>query len=260
MEAVVPGTPVRPRGLGGPASPRGKGSLSGLPPPADQRGPARGAYGRGVAPLAHGRSPEVPPGSSRVPPGVWPCACTCALARSRGRRLHGCCVDRLAALDAGGWGISPPHSPQAVDRSGGEARLPGRAFRGMRGRSRGGCAAGPGGRPRKPQNNQYEIRVKEVNRSPGQRFLPALRLAGCRRSDEVRPGDGRTSPWPCRPGAGTGRNRAVRAKRERGTQRPESVTPLTSAATRASRNRDVNPGVRPAAFARGACAHDVRRP
>lgn len=229
-----------------------------LPTGADQRGPARGAYVSAVVPLAPGRSGRGPPRAPCVHPGVWPCARTCALARSRRRRLHGCCVDRPAAFDAGGWGISPPHSPQAVDRSGGRGPPPGPC---VPGDSDGPAAAWPGGCVDRRGGGRIRPNQSEsVNGSCGQRFHSALRLAGCRRSDEVGPGDVRTVPPLRGPGTGIGRKRAVRAGPDRGTQRPESTIPLLSRATRASPARNARPGCRPAAFARGACTHDVRRP
>ena len=240
----------------------GKGPVPGLLSPADQRGPARGACGCGTVLLGYSRFRAAFPGSSRVPPGVWPCACTCALARSRGRRLHGCCVDRPAVLDAGGWGIAPPHSPQAAEPVRG-ARPASRtvnsrgsgAFDGQGAGVRRGGAAGRGSPARNALNAG-----ERVKGSLAQRFLPGPRLAGCRRSDAVGPGDARTSVRPRPSGAGIGRNRAVHARRYRGTQRPEFTVPLARRATRAGRARAAGPGVRPAAFARGACAHDVRRP
>lgn len=92
------------------------------------------------------------------------------------------------------------------------------------------------------------------------RFQGALRLAECRPSGGVGPAGSRTSrrlpergyaPWPDPgPGGGTcGRG-----------QQAESVTPLLPGTTRAG-DLPVGAAGSPApAFARGACAHDVRRP
>lgn len=140
---------------GWPPTRRGRARWPHVPPPADQRGPARGAYGCGVVLLVYGCFREAPPGSSRVPPGVWPCACTCALARSPGRRLHGCCVDRPAALYAGGWGITPSHSPQAAE-----------PVRGARPASRTVCSRGCGGVP------PHEWRVRGGPGAPTGEALP----------------------------------------------------------------------------------------
>lgn len=231
-------------------------------PPADQRGRASGAYGRGRVPGAPGRFPEAGPGCSRVHPGVWPCARTCALARPRRRRLHGCCVDRPAVLDTGAGGYHRPIPRGRWTGPGGVARLPDRGFRVPRGRSTGVCRAcgGSGGAARQSVARTGRNTEEQGDSSPPRRFPFLRRLAGSRRSDEVGSSGARTFPPPLAPTARDGRKRAVHAERVRGTQRPESVPPLATRATRAGRSRAGCSGGGPAAFARGACAHDVRRP
>lgn len=63
-------------------------------------------------------------------------------------------------------------------------------------------------------------------------------------------------PVGCRPWPDPGRYVWTSA----GTQRAESAPPLRSGPTRAGRPRNVRSGSRSPAFARGACARDVRRP
>lgn len=222
------------------------------PPPLTSPDPGSGWYGRPRSarsgrPLRGFRF-EV----SRRAPRVWPCARPCALARSVRKRFHGCCVGRPAALDTAGWGKPPPHSPQAVDRSGrrtaspgpcvgpgvsGRGRCPARRNRlragghtGVHARVRvrvraGGCTAQPNRFGTLSRSAAVRDLVRCGPEQPGRKaeeggrgllavgFQRVLRLAECRRSSEVGPTDSRTSRPLSAQGVHGGRIRAVEAVR-----------------------------------------------
>lgn len=262
---------------GGSGRGHGRGSGSGrgqavpaLRLPADQPGPARrGASGaRPVRPPAP--SPGPSSGVSARAPGVWPCARPCALARSPRERLHGCCVGRPAVLDTAGWGNTVASFPAG----GGPVRGADCASRTWR---------GAGGGTRRPYGSQGDrLALAGLGRSVPQalcrhgayRYECVYSWPCCvGRSVPAPPEIGRMSPvgrgWAdgfadiptvlpvrYRPWPDPGRHAGMRA----GTQRAESAPPLTSAPTRAGRSRNTRSGSRSPAFARGACAPDVRRP
>lgn len=133
-----------------------------------------------------------PPGLGRAP-GVWPCARPCALVRPFRRRLHGCCVGRPTALDSVGWGTLPPHSPQAVDRSGRWTRSPGPCVDTGAGRTpgRSWALAAPCGGLRRPAADSREVFGKNPGMKWGEKGLLMYRV-GCRRV-ATRPENGRMS-------------------------------------------------------------------
>lgn len=262
VEVFRPPSPTGPERCANRSRHRSGPVAAALRDPADQHGPARGRTRARPLPPAPGRCRRVRRGRWRVPPGVWPCARTCALAGPRGRRLHGCCVDRLAELEAGSWGNRRLIPRRRWTRSGGRGPPPGPCVQGGAGASRGGGR--PWGTPGRAGRGSAQpnggIRGRRGRLIAGSAVPSSYENGWISTVGRGRAGARADRPATAPPGRGPWPEADVRTRRRRGTQRPPAAPGLASPATRGGRARTARPAVRPAAFARGACAYDVRRP